>query len=32
VLTQSVGPRGIKFAEVIHPVTAMVNKYIISMV
>jgi hypothetical protein len=30
VLTQSIGKLGIKFAEVIHPATAMVNKYIIS--
>ncbi|HZR76820.1 hypothetical protein [Bradyrhizobium sp.] len=32
VLAQSVGNLGIEFAEVIHLVTAMVNKYIISMV
>jgi hypothetical protein len=32
VLAQRVRNRGVKFAEVIHPVTAMVNKYIISKV
>jgi hypothetical protein len=30
LLAQRIRNRGIKFAEVIHPVTAMVNKYIIS--
>lgn len=32
VLTQRIGNLGIKFAEVIHSPTAMVNKYIISKV
>jgi hypothetical protein len=32
VLAQRIRNRGIKFAEVIHPVTAMVNKYINSKV
>ena len=32
MLAQRVRNRGVKFAEVIHPVTAMVNKYIISKV
>jgi hypothetical protein len=32
VLTQRIRDRGIKLAEVIHPATAMVNKYIISKI
>ena len=32
VLAQRIGNRGIKFAGVIHPPTAMVNKYIISKI
>lgn len=32
VLAQRIGNRGVKFTGVIHPPTAMVNKYIISKV